>query len=108
MLTAKGFQVAHRYYESILFDIAKSQVKRRIERKFKSIGRSERGPVDLAFEGKYNLKIYGIDKYGVPTGRSCEWVNQKQKRSKCDIHNDFVHTLAKHAKSKGWSDMGSM
>ena len=88
-------QVAQKYYESLLFAIAKAGAKRREQKKFKRIGTSMNPKTGFSVEGKYHLRIHAMNK-GVSTNHSTSWAQAATRRSSCDVHN--------HSHSRGWSD----
>ena len=95
-------QVARRYYESMLFDIAMKQVHRRDEQKFHCIGIKEAAAEEMTLDGKYVLEVKGMNDEGMYTTHMCKWMHNNNKKMTCKVHDDYVHTLAKHAHEQGW------
>ena len=96
-------QVAQKYYESLLFAIAKAGAKGREQMKFKRIGTSINRKTGFLVEGEYHLRMHDMNK-GVPTNHSTSWAQAGNRRSSCDVHSHFVDTLSRDAHSRGWSD----
>lgn len=89
-------QVAERMYETMLFELAKTTMHRRENRKYELIGGRVRED-EMSLEGKYYLTVDGITHEGIHTGYSLRWANNNTTKMECNVPYRFVSTLTKHA-----------
>ena len=94
-------QVALRFYETSLFEIAKAAADKLDSERYRRVGK-ENDSVNMNMSGRYRLIVHGLTPAGNVEGYHCRWDVDNHKKNECDIHNDFLNTVCKHAFENGW------
>lgn len=86
-------QVAQRLYETMLFEIAKDTLDKKIEKKYQLV-ESTTEETDYTVRGQYELTITGITDEGIHEGYTVKWTNKNKSRNACDVPYAMLTTLA--------------
>ena len=96
-------QVALRYYETLLYEIAKQASDRKMSNKYEEVGNKNTCLQSSDFDGEYSLTVEGMTSQGLHTTYSCRWKNNNSKKSKCDVSYKFLTRMTRFAHDSGWT-----
>ena len=91
-------QIAQRYYETMLLEIAKVTKDGRVAENFELVGKLA-SELTTIMSGEYTLTVGCITD---PIEYSCSWTHKSKGMPSCDVHGEFVDTIVEFLDQEGW------
>ena len=96
-------QLALRYYETMLFEIAKEAANKRFKKRYELIDKAT-DEARVILTGSYTLKMKAANHSVTHPDYSLEWKHEKKNKQPFDLKARVVDTIIKFVKDAGWDD----
>ena len=100
-------QCAKRYYEILLFKLAKANTDRRRSKKYKFINQ-DKASVCRNYEGRYVLRVPSVTGSGNPVDATATWGDKDRKREECNVSSITTNALIKFLHNNSYSISSSL
>ena len=96
-------QVARRYYETMLYEIAKNALDKKIDSEYELMGKkADEEGFTYTTEGEYKLTINNISLSGTSLSHTAKWKNNDRSKGNIRLNQRFVDAVTSFAYCADW------